>query len=402
MWIERDITALLQKTQGSLIQIVIGPRQCGKSSLLAHLNTPNFGEASLDDLQLRTLANRDPALFLEQHPPPLMIDEVQYAPNLFPELKRIVDTSKRQQLYAKNKSATPSVSFRLTGSNQILMDKQVKESLVGRASYYYLNTLTVREIQRSFPHIPIADLLFTGGWPELYTNKNLSVTRYLNDYIRHYIEKDITQSAGITKQLEFHTVLGMLAARTAQFLNYSSIAKDSGVKSVTVKEWVSFLEKTQLIYLLHPYENNLNKRLLKSPKIYFLDTGLAVRLQGWAERDPLLKSPQAGHLFESLVLAEIIKFKENYDKPWQVFVWRLRDGEEIDFVIDNGRGDVLAIDAKMGIHSVQPQSLPPVFAKTFGRHRDLILVSLGGSKTYLAKNCLQLPLRQLGDLLEDF
>ena len=147
----------------------------------------------------------------------------------------------------------------------------------------------------------------------------ISVKTYLNDYIRSYVEKDILISAGIQKISEFHRVLSLLSARTGQLLEYSSIAQDSGVSSVTVKEWTSVLERADLIYLLKPYFNNLNKRLIKSPKLYFLDTGLAVRLQGWQEILPLFNSPQIGSLFETLVLAEMIKFIRNYRKDWQIF-----------------------------------------------------------------------------------
>jgi predicted AAA+ superfamily ATPase len=401
MWIERDISKQLLNDSGVYIQILVGPRQCGKSSLLSFLSKNKFREVTFDDLQLRILANQDPALFLEQHKPPLIIDEVQYAPNIFPELKKIVDELKKQQLFF-GKTKKSKTIFRLTGSNQILMDKQVKESLVGRANYYYLNTLSVNEIKKAFPNESIGNIMFIGGWPELYTNKNISVVRYLNDYIRNYIEKDIVLSAGVQKQNEFHTVLGMLAARTGELLNYSAVANNSGVKSITIKEWASILEKTNLIYLLKPYANNLNKRLVKIPKLYFLDTGLAVRLQGWSEPEPFMKNPYVGHIFETLVLSEIIKCMNNYGKNWNVYMWRTKDGEEIDFVIEKANGDVLALDAKMGIHSVEPKSLPKSFTNTFKNVKQLILVSFGGKKLFLTKNCMQLPISKLTDFLRNF
>ncbi len=395
MWIPREISGYMGSISSELVQIVIGPRQCGKSSLLWHLN-PDFQEVTFDDLQARSLAQNDPALFLSNYNLPLIIDEVQYAPNIFPEIKQRVDQLKKERL--QNPQQKLKVAFRLTGSNQILMDKNVKESLVGRAGFYYLNTLSVSEIVNADLPVSCMDILFKGGWPELYIS-DIPTVKYLNDYVRNYIEKDIVLSAGINKQSEFHSVLGLLAARTAGILNYSDIAKDSGVKSVTVKEWVSLLERSSLIYLLRPFESNLNKRLIKSPKLHFLDTGIACRLQGWSEIEPLSRSPQIGHLFESLVLAEIVKFMNNYGKTWQLFYWRTRDGEEIDFVIKTESNKIIALDAKLGIHSVLPASLPSSFKKLFPNTEVFYLVSIGGQRQKLSSCCEQIPITELTGFL---
>src|SRR3990167_7001681 len=398
MWIPRDITARLQQSS-QLIQILIGPRQCGKSSLLSYISSPSFQEVTLDDFQLRHLANTDPALFLAQHATPLLIEEIQYAPPLFPELKKRVDELKKQHLFSSLPKHSPKVLFRLTGSNQILMDRNVKESLAGRASYYYLNTLTVHEILRVLPETPLDEVLFKGGWPELYTQPTLSPVQYLNDYLLTYVEKDIVLSAGIQKQQAFHTVLGMLAARTGQLMDYSAIAKDSGIQSVTVKEWVAILQRTQLVYLLPPFANNLNKRLTKSPKIYFLDTGLAVRLQGWSEKTPLLNSPQIGHLFETFVFAEIIKYIQNYGKNWKIFVWRTKEGEEIDFLLDLGQNRWFAFDAKLSMHAAQPTPLPSTFKKMFPSVKHLYLITWSRKKLQLSPECIALPITELHDFL---
>lgn len=402
MWIPRDIANRLKNDKSHYIQILIGPRQCGKSSLFSYLGKDRFTEVTLDDLQLRHLANQDPALFFAAQSLPLVIDEVQYAPNLFPELKMMVDRLKKERLFSTTpKKITPLIY--LTGSNQVLLDKNVKESLVGRASYYYLNTLSVHEIKTACPDVPIKDILFKGGWPEIYTNPPLSIIQYLNDYIRSYLEKEIVLSAGITKQSAFHTVLGMLAARTAGFLNYTAFANHSGVKSVTVKEWISLLERSQIVHLLPSFSTNLNKRLLKSSKLYFLDTGLAVRLQGWTKLEPFFVSPQAGHLFETLVYAEIMKFISNFGKDWHVSVWHTKEGEEVDFVIETDKGHLLAMDAKMGMHAVRPATLPPSFIKHFGeRAKELVIVSLGAKQQRLGPQCLHVPITQLTAYLKQF
>lgn len=414
MLIKRDIAHTIYESQAG-IQVLLGPRQCGKSTLFASLflmeaNTStqnkskrenNFKEISFDDLQMRELANRDPALFLQQFEPPLLLDEVQYVPQLFPELKKVIDQIKRARVFEKNTSKNLTPLFRLTGSNQILMVKNVKESLAGRASYYYLNTLSVHEILKALPHTALKDILFKGGWPELYTNDHLKVTTFLNDYIQSYIEKDIMLSAGIQKMSEFLTVLRLCAARTSHETDYSDIQKDSGVSSVTVKEWINILERADLVYQLKPYFNNLNKRLIKRSKLYFLDTGLAARLQGWSESLPMLNSPQIGGLFETLVFAEIIKFKRNYAKDWELFFWRTKDGQEIDFLIQTARGKQYGIEAKYAVHGItKAYSYPPAYQKSFSPKTPLIIVTSGGQSVKLSTNCITLPLHDLHDYLK--
>lgn len=395
MYILRDITLRLSSATAA-VQILIGPRQCGKSTLLSYLADDSFTEITFDDLQMRNLANRDPALFLAQFKPPVLLDEIQYVPNLFPEIKQHVDALKKERV---KKNTRIPVLFRLTGSNQLLMDKNIKESLAGRASYFYLNTLSVHEIKNTIKKIDIATILFKGGWPELYIDADLSPIQYLNDYIRTTIEKDIILSAGIQKQESFHILLGLIAARTGMLLDYANIARDMEIQAVTVKEWISILQRNALVFCLKPYSNNLNKRLIKTSKLYFLDTGLAVRLQGWQEQVPLLTSPQAGHLFETLVFAEIYKFIQNTGKDWQLYLWRTKDGEEIDFLIVTQKGEVIALDAKMSMQKTRPVSLPPGFKKLFPQVEKLILVTYSGRKIQLSRECLAVPISELYDFL---
>lgn len=395
MYIPRDITSRLSSSS-SPVQILIGPRQSGKSTLLSHLSGPSFREITFDDLQLRTLANRDPGLFLEQFKPPVLLDEVQYAPNLFPEIKRIVDVSKKQRLQG---GRPLPVLFRMTGSNQVLMDKNIKETLVGRASYFYLNTLSVHEIRSVFPERELAEILFKGGWPELHSVPGVNTISYLNDYVRSYIEKDIVLSAGVHKQDAFNIVLGLLAARTGMLLDYTDIAGASGVRGVTVKEWVSVLKRTALVYTLNPYSTNLNTRLTKTPKLYFIDTGIAVRLQGWQEQTPLMTSPQAGPLFETLVFSEILKFIQYYGKDWQFYFWRTKEGEEIDFLVITASGLIVALDAKLSLHATQPVRLPPQFKKVFPQAKQMVLVTFGGRRIQLSAECLAVPIAELHDML---
>lgn len=343
MWIKRDISSLIQKNQ-DLIQVVRGPRQCGKSSLLFKLDE-GFEEASLDDPALRILAQDDPELFLSQFQSgKIFIDEAQYAPNLFPSLKRRADLHRRGG--GRNQTI-----IRITGSNQILMDRSVKESLAGRASFFEMNTLSVAEILASkeeLPGVGIQEILYRGGWPELYAHHDAkNPKKYLDDYINSYIEKDVVLSAGIQKSREFLTFTKLLAGRVGQILDFTGLARDSGVDATTVKEWISVLEQMHIIRLLQPYSSNLSKRLIKSPKVYFIDTGLACRLQGWTSSAPILTSPQQGHLFENLVFSELHKMKINLQLDWEFFHWRSKDGEEIDFLIKMDPKRFLFIEAKV-------------------------------------------------------
>lgn len=402
IWIQRDMQELLQKSVGILTHIVLGPRQCGKSSLLQYISDNQYTEITLDDLVIRRLAEDDPDFLLAQYQPPIIIDEIQYAPNLFPAIKQYIDKIKRKRLMQKDRQYVTKVLFYLTGSNQVLLDKYVKETMVGRAYYFYLNTLSVHEIKRSRSCVSIKTILFQGGWPELYHDLFISPISYLNNYIRQYIEKEIILSVGITKQREFGIFLGMLAGRTGQLLNLSDLAKDTGVSVNTLKEWISVLERTQLVQLLQPFATNLNKRLIKAPKIYFLDTGLAVRLQGWTEAEPMMQSPTCGSLFETLVFAEIVKYILNFQKNWQIFLWRTKDKEEIDFLIQTGMGIWIAIDAKLGIGSVSSQCLPSAFSKQFPTLDKLVLVTMEGEKRYLSQKCLQVPIANLVEYLAQY
>lgn len=360
MWIYRDISEVINQNKDA-IQILRGPRQCGKSSLILNLDS-SFNELSLDNPALRELAQNDPELFLKQFgDKKIFIDEAQYAPALFPSLKRRADLFKRQS------SGKIHTIIRLSGSNQILMDKNIKESLAGRASFFDLNTLSVSEILRH-KNIPIQEILYKGGWPELYVNEEKDIKKYLNDYINSYVEKDIILAAGIQKSREFIRFVTLLAGRVGNLLDYASLSRDVGVDNKTIKDWVSILEKMHIISLVKPYFSNLSSRLVKSPKIYFLDTGLACRLQGWTSANPILTSPQQGGLFENLVYAELFKINNNYQLNWEIFHWRSKDGEELDFVIQKNPMEFIFIEAKV---SPQPQKkfedfreLSKVFKKT--------------------------------------
>ncbi len=360
MWIQRDIEQYIEGNNDP-IQIIRGPRQCGKSSLVLHLDS-SFIELSLDDTSLRDLAQDDPELFLKQFDgKKIFIDEAQYAPRLFPALKRRVDLFKRE---LDKTSTTTHTIIRLTGSNQILLDKEVKESLAGRASFFDMNTLSVSEIHHSAKKT-IQEILYMGGFPEIHKDTSKNVKKYLDDYINSYIERDIILTAGIQKSREFLKFLRLLAGRVGEILDFSTFAKLVGVDGKTIKDWISVLEKMQIIALAMPFTSNLSKRLIKSPKIFFIDTGLACRLQGWTSSEPILTSPQQGHLFENLVFSEIYKMNLNFGLGWQIFHWRSRDGEEVDFLIQKDLKEYIFVEAKVSSQKLANLSSFPEVKKIF-------------------------------------
>ncbi len=388
MWIRRDISSFIEQNMDS-IQIIRGPRQCGKSSLLLRLD-PGFKELSLDDPSLRELAQNDPELFLRQFSSEkLFIDEAQYAPALFPSLKRRVDLQKRQPDFK------PQTILRLTGSNQILMDRDIKESLAGRASFFDMNTLSVSEILAA-RKINIQDILYMGGWPELHARETLNPKKFLDDYINSYIEKDIVLAAGIQKSRDFLKFVKLLAGRIGQLLDFSNLALEVGVDGKTIKDWVSILEKMHIIALVMPFSTNLSSRLVKSPKVYFIDTGLACRLQGWTQAMPIMTSPQQGHLFENLVFSEIFKLNLNHQLGLQIYHWRSRDGEEIDFIVQLGPSRFLFIEAKVSPQKpIDPMTLPEV-RKVFKKKAPTLIVCHQEGEQILDN---KIPIAQLSSYL---
>jgi predicted AAA+ superfamily ATPase len=389
MWIERQISEKIL-SNADPIQVVRGPRQCGKSSLILRLSS-DYVEISLDDLNLRQLAQSDPNLLLSQFGDrKLFIDEAQYAPALFPELKR------RADLYKRSKPRHPETIVRLTGSNQILLDQNVKESLAGRASFFDMNTLTVAEILNSVP-LPIQTILYTGGWPELYAQTPVREPRkYLDDYINSYIERDIIMSAGIQKQAAFLKLVRLLAGRVGQIVDFSSFGAEAGVDAKTAREWISILERMRTIALVPPYFSNLSSRLTKSPKLYFIDTGLACRLQGWTSPEIILTSPQQGGLFENLVFSEIYKLNLNYQLGWTIYHWRSKDKEEIDFLIDKGPAGNIFLEAKVSAQKIRGLDTFPEVQKVFGKKKPpLYLCHMEGSQI-LAGN---IPIAKLSSFL---
>jgi predicted AAA+ superfamily ATPase len=224
----------------------------------------------------------------------------------------------------------------------------------------------VSEILNSY-ETNIQNILYKGGWPELHSNQTKDPKKFLDDYINSYIEKDIVLAAGIQKSSDFLKFVKLLAGRVGELLDFSHFSKDVGVDSKTIKGWISILEQMHIIVLVPPYFSNLSSRLIKSPKVFFIDTGLACRLQGWTSAEPILTSPQQGHLFENLVFAELYKLNMNYQLGWSIYHWRSRDGEEVDFVVEQNNQRYLFIESKVTPSQARDLESFPELKKVFNK-----------------------------------
>lgn len=318
------------------VLLVTGPRQVGKTTLLLKLKPKNMEYITLDDETLRNQAIEDPKLFLEAHPAPLFIDEVQYAPNLFSYIKINVDKSDKKGMYW------------LTGSQAFHLMKNVSESLAGRVGIINLNSFTYAEISKNTkkaifnpPTFKKADkinvndvfeAIFKGGMPNLYSDKKLSREMYFSGYIDTYISRDVRDLTQIGDELAFKKFLVSVATRTGEQLNYSSLALDAGISIPTSKRWLSILITAGLIYLLEPYMNSELKRLTHIPKIIFMDSGLACYLAGWESAKDLQMSSSSGHFLESYIISDIIKsYNAKGIKP-NISYYRNKEKEEIDLI----------------------------------------------------------------------
>ena len=334
---------------------VCGPRQVGKTWLLKRLAAKlgGYDMVSLDDESLREQARNDPKLFLDLHPAPLFIDEIQSAPELFSAMKMRLDASDARGQYL------------MTGSQQFKMMKGAKESLAGRVGILRLAGLSKAEIAGkgpSAPFLPALDAkrfgnagdwdirktyeaIVKGAYPECHAVPTINVRRYFSSYIATYIERDIREMVDVANIAQFQTFMRVCAARTGQLLNYADLARDAAISVPTARTWLSMLETSGVVYILHPYFNNLIKRAVKTPKLYFTDTGLCSHLLGITSAQAAIDSSLSGALLETYVVMEIMK--SHWNCASDVKFWFFRDAEkhEIDLVIEDG-GKLYPVEVK--------------------------------------------------------
>jgi predicted AAA+ superfamily ATPase len=343
---------MLKRTLGKVIEdfskafrvlLVTGQRQVGKTTLLAELAKGRRKYITLDNIKFRRLAQDDPELFFQQNPPPILIDEIQYAPELFPYIKIYVDTHKQEK-----------GAFWLTGSQKYSLMKGVQESLAGRIVILDLLGLSYQEkikapysgkpfLPQMKPDAPSSKALtmnavykriWEGSLPEPVINRKINREAFYSSYVQSYIERDVRDFYNIEKPLQFYNFLAAAAARTGNLVNYSNLANDTGIDLKTAQTWMGILERTGLVYLLPPYSLNVTGRIIKTPKLYFLDTGLCAYLTRWDSPESLSAGAMDGAILETYCFGELLKSYWHNGKSPLVYFYRDTDQKEIDFVIE--------------------------------------------------------------------
>lgn len=328
MWYKRKISDNLQLAARKFPVLVLsGARQAGKTELLRRL-FPDHTYLSLDIPSAATFAEDEPRAFLEKHPGPLLIDEVQYAPGLFRHLKAAVDSDRHR-----------AGRFVLTGSQKFSLMKEVSESLAGRAAILDLETLALGEICEHQPPPMTAQSyagkIVRGGFPELWRDQDIPLEMYFGSYVATYLERDVRQILNVTSLRDFERFVRACAARSGQLLNKSALANDVGISSKAVTSWLSVLQASNQIALIEPWFANFGKRIVKSPKLYFCDSGLLCYLLGVTEEN-LLKSPFLGAIWEGYVFSELRKLLDFSAKPLHLWFYRDKQQVEIDFLVLGG------------------------------------------------------------------
>ncbi len=310
-----------------------GPRQSGKTTLCRQA-AAQLPYANLEASDVREFATRDPRGFLAQFEHGVVLDEVQRAPDLLSYVQVIVDEKRRNGM------------FLLTGSHQLLLDEGVTQSLAGRTALLTLLPLSIAEVH-AFGRTPgTNELLHTGFYPRIY-DQGSEPTRALGDYVETYVERDVRQITQVRDLTTFRRFLGLCAGRVGQLLNLSSLANDTGISHTTAREWISVLEASYVLFRLPPFFTNVGKRLMKSPKLYFHDVGIASYLCGIEHPGQLATHPLRGAFFENLVVVEALKHRTNTTRRSNLFFYRDSSGFEIDLLAVGGDG-IVAIEIKAG------------------------------------------------------
>lgn len=408
-YIERAITPILKKrVQTSKCALLIGARQVGKSTLLKNI-FPEYNRANFDDRLTRLQAKEEPKLFFLNHPCPLFIDEVQKENSILEDIKMKVDESEERG------------QFILSGSQRLELMKGMSESLAGRVSIAEFAGLSLREIKgvkfnRHFvpteeyltarekeiiTYNHLWEIIHKGSYPELYDVER-DWQEYYSSYVSTYLERDINELIA-TDSITFTKFLTAVAARTGEILNYANIASEVGVSEPTIKKWISILERTGIVFLLQPYSASALNRAIKSPKIYFRDTGLACYLTRWLTADALKCSAVAGNMFETFIVSEILKsyMNEGKDYKFSIFYYRGKDRSssnenEIDLIIEED-GVLYPVEIKMsGNPKAIMGSANQVLDKIVDKSRGMgVILCLVDKKTYLRENLVALPIEYI-------
>jgi predicted AAA+ superfamily ATPase len=385
------------------VVVLIGPRQSGKTTLLQNLYGTRFRIISLEPPDVRAAAASDPRAFLDLYPPPIIYDEVQYAPGLLPYVKEQVDAHRER----------PG-QFILTGSQNPLLMQQVTESLAGRSAVLKLLPMSQREVarqpERALPWEPgyrpeeteaptyplLWEQILRGYYPELVANPERDSRLWRASYVQTYLERDVRNLRNVGDLTLFQTFVRALALRSAQLLNLSELARDVGVAVNTAKDWLSILEASFQILILRPYFVNLGKRLVKSPKVYFTDTGLLCYLVGLRDAEHAAAGPMGGAIFENLVVAELFKTTLHRGEEPSFYFWRTASGSEVDVVVES-RSQIIPLECKLSA-TPRPEMAREIvnFRRDFGeRAANGYVVHPGKMALPLGSGVIALPFAEL-------
>lgn len=301
---------------------LLGPRQSGKTTLV-RAAFPKKPYVNMEDAEIRALATLDPRSFMQGYPDGAIFDEVQRTPHLLSYIQVQVDEADQKGL------------FILTGSHQAELHSAVAQSLAGRTSLLKLLPLSLQEMRQAHIDEPLEAIILKGGYPKIY-KENLPVSNAYSSYFQTYVERDVRQILQIKDILQFERFIKLTASRIGQLVNYASLASDVGVSAVTIREWISVLEATYILFRLEPYFDNFGKRLIKSPKLYFTDTGIACHLLGIDTVPQLTTDPLYGNLFENWVVIELLKARYNQALDARLYFYRDVQGKEVDLLFQQG------------------------------------------------------------------
>ncbi len=356
-YIQRGLTELLAEAAATFPAVMLhGPRQTGKTTLLKRRFGDCFRYVSVERPAVREFARRDPQGFLDVYRPPVILDEIQHAPQLLPNIKERIDRDRSRM-----------GNYILTGSQNLLMMEQVSESLAGRCAVLQLYPLSRRELagepERPLPwetgsevgetssdafyhRVAFCEQLLTGGFPELALNPNRRRSLWFSSYVQTYLERDVRKLRQVGDLIQFQAFIKAVALRNGQLFNMSDVARDLGVAVNTIKTWLSLLQASGLVVVLRPFSRNVGKRLVKTPKVYFTDTGLLCHLAGITTAEQLALSPFGGAVMEAAVLMEIVKTAAARGQRPDLTFWRTSNGAEVDIVVEDGHW-LTPVEAKL-------------------------------------------------------
>jgi uncharacterized protein len=403
-YISRELEPVLAKAAAEFPAVLLtGPHQSGKTTLLRHRFAHSHGYVSMELPDVRAAALSDPRGFLAMHPPPVIVDEIQYAPELLPYIKERIDARRSE-----------TGQYLLTGSQNLLLMERVTESLAGRAAALRLLPLSLRESsghagtpfpweegggnsKQDFPdNLELWRSLLRGGYPKLAATPDRDAALWHASYVQTYLERDVRSLRQVGDLSSFQSFIRALAARNGQLLKLSELARDLGIAVNTVKAWLSVLEASFQVLVLQPYFANVEKRLVRTPKVYFTDTGTLCHLVGLRDPAHAFAGPMGGALFETAVLMEIVKTYVHRGQEPPVYFWRTSTGSEVDIVVDEG-GRLVPVEVKL---SSTPH--PPMAKGILGLREALgdrvapgFVVHPGDSRLPLGPGATSLPFSAL-------